>query len=114
MIDASRLDTYARSQTYEDRTLVRVSVRRTEDDTYASGWRYTLHYGRLTPGPETLPDGTLRRYDNSHERTKGHECHVAPDPEPRTIDFPGMPSLYERFWREIPKRRFDPPENRDR
>ncbi|ELY83999.1 hypothetical protein C485_16160 [Natrinema altunense JCM 12890] len=42
----------------------------TDDDAYPSGWRYTLHYGRLTPGPETLEDGTLRRYDNAHRIRK--------------------------------------------
>lgn len=62
----------------------------------------------LTAGPETLDDGTIRRYDNAHEGTKGHERHVAPDPEPETIDFPGIELLYERFWDEIPKRRFGP------
>lgn len=53
--------------------------------------------------PRTLEDGTIRRYDNSHERTKGHELHVAPDPEPNRIEFPGMVGLRERFWNEIPK-----------
>jgi hypothetical protein len=53
----------------------------------------------------TLDDGVIRRYDNSHEKTKGHELHVAPDPEPQTIAFPGMVSLYERFWDDIPKPR---------
>nr|WP_165383936.1 hypothetical protein [Natrinema altunense] len=33
----------------------------TDDDAYPSGWRYTLHYGRLTPGPETLEDGQSKR-----------------------------------------------------
>lgn len=55
----------------------------------------------------TLDDGTIRRYDNSHEDTKGHELHVAPDPEPRSIEFAGMVDLWERFWREIPKSALD-------
>jgi hypothetical protein len=97
------LDGYDRSHVYEDGTVVRVSVRRTTDDTYPSGWRYTLHYGALTPCSETLEDGTIRRYDNAHEATKGHELHVAPEPDPRQIEFPGMEELYERFWDEIPK-----------
>lgn len=86
-------------------------IRRTTADGYPSGWRYALHYGALDPEESpvpTLADGTIRRYDNAHEDTKGHELHVAPDPEPRTVEFPGMVELYERFWDEIPKRRVDP------
>ena len=40
---------------------------------------------------------------NSHEDTKGHELHVAPNPEPEIIEFPGMVELWKRFWSEIPK-----------
>jgi hypothetical protein len=61
--------------------------------------------------PETLDDGTIRRYDNAHEDTKGHELHVAPDPEPRTVEFPGILDRYERFWDEVPKSRSGPSEN---
>lgn len=104
------LDGYNETNVYQDGTLVRISIQRTEDDAYPSGWRYTLHYGKLTPDAETLDDGTIRRYDNSHEDTKGHELHEAPDPEPRTIEFPGMEALYERFWDEIPVSRFGPRE----
>ena len=50
----------------------------------------------------------LRRYDNAHEDTKGHELHIAPEPEPVTVEFPGMIELYDRFWAEIPKQRVDP------
>ena len=50
--------------------------------------------------------GTIRRYDNSHEDTKGHELHVAPDPDPDSITFPGMVALWERFWSDIPKSAF--------
>jgi hypothetical protein len=57
--------------------------------------------------PDTLDDGTIRRYDNSHEDTKGHELRVAPDPEPTTIEFPGMVELRDRFWSEIPKEAFE-------
>ena len=58
-------------------------------------------------GPaRTLADGTIRRYDNSHEDTKGHELHVAPDPDQDIITFPGMVELWERFWSEIPKTEF--------
>jgi hypothetical protein len=86
--DEDDLDGYTRANVYEDDTVVRVSVRRTESSAYPSGWRYTLHYGSLEPESDTLEDGTIRRYDNSHEDTKGHELHVAPDPEPETIEFP--------------------------
>jgi hypothetical protein len=93
---------------YADGTLVRVFVMRTTQDTYPSGWAYKLHYGATEPNPpETLDDGTIRRYDNSHEDTKGHELHVAPDPEPTIIEFPGMVTLWDRFWREIPKTEFE-------
>lgn len=105
---ADDLDEYSGARVYEDDTVVRVSSRRTDDDVYPSGWRYTFHYGALVAGPETLDDGTIRRYDNAHEITKGHELHVAPDPEPRRIEFPGIEDLYERFWDEIPKPRFGP------
>lgn len=105
---ADDFDGYERTKIYEDDTLVRISIRRTEDESYPSGWRYTLHYGALTPGSETLEDGTIRRYDNSHEDTKGHELHVAPDPEPKAVDFPGIEELYEQFWDEIPTIRFGP------
>jgi hypothetical protein len=40
----------------------------------------------------------LLRYDNAHERTKGHERHTRNGVE--TLDFPGMLALYERFKRE--------------
>lgn len=91
---------------YDDGTFVRMAVRRTADATYSSGWRYALHYGARNPDAievPTLADGTIRRYDNSHEDTKGHELHIAPDPEPTIIKFPGMVELYEQFWSEIPK-----------
>lgn len=104
------LDGYERTQVYDDGTLVRLSIRRTDDDSYPSGWRYTLHYGALSAGPRTLEDGTIRRFDNAHEDTKGHELHAAPDEEPTQVEFPGMEELYERFWDEIPKRRFGPSE----
>ena len=90
--------------TFPDGTLVRAFCLRTTRDAYPSGWAYTLHYGATCPDPpRTLDDGTIRRYDNAHEDTKGHELHVAPDPEPEEIEFPGMVTLWRRFWREIPK-----------
>lgn len=99
------LDGYSISRVYADGTVVRITIRRTDDATYPSGWRYTFHYGKLTPTAKTLDDGTIRRYDNAHERTKGHECHTAAPDAPDRIDFPGIVALYERFWDEIPKSR---------
>lgn len=110
---AKKLNGYDDATIYEDRRVVRISIRRTGDDAYPPGWRYTFHYGALSPGPETLDDGTIRRYDNAHEKTKGHERHVAPDPNPETIEFPGIEKLYERFWDEIPKPRFGPETDSD-
>lgn len=57
--------------------------------------------------PRTLEDGTIRRDGNAHERKKGHQLHVAPDPETEQIDFPGMAALWQRFWEEIPKPEMD-------
>jgi len=105
---ADMLDGYEQANVYPDGTVVRISVRRTSDAAYPSGWRYTFHYGALTAGDDTLADGTIRRYDNAHERTKGHELHLAPDPEPTVVEFPGIEDLYERFWDAIPKDRFGP------
>jgi len=69
-----------------------VRIRRTDDDTYPSGWDYTLHYG-------TTEDETLLRYDNAHERTKGHERHTGDEVE--DIEFPCMSALLARFQHEV-------------
>lgn len=101
------LDGVSEGMKYPDGAVVRVFCMRTADEAYPSGWAYKLHYGAIEPDPpRTLADGTIRRYDNSHEDTKGHELHVAPDPTPETVDFPGMVALWERFWGEIPKSEF--------
>ena len=63
------LDKFDRSHVFADVTVVRVSVRRTGDDSSPSGWRSTVHYGALEPGAAALDDGTIRRYDNAHEAT---------------------------------------------
>jgi hypothetical protein len=76
----------------EDGYVVAVTIRQTEDDIYPCGWDYSLHLGKV--GGETI-----LRYDNAHERTKGHERHIHDDVE--TIDFPGMLTLYDRFKREV-------------
>nr|WP_236045106.1 DUF6516 family protein [Halomicroarcula nitratireducens] len=80
----------------------------TDRDAYPSGWTDKLQYGATEPDPlRTLADGTIRRYDNSHEDTKGHELHGASDPDPDIIKFPGMVELWERFWSEIPRSEFE-------
>jgi hypothetical protein len=102
------IDDISQVTKFRDRTLGRVFVMRTMWDAYPSAWAYKLHYGAMEPTPpQTLDDGTIRRYDNSHEDTKGHELHTAPDPEPKTIEFPGMVELWNRFWSEIPKDEFE-------
>jgi hypothetical protein len=102
------LDGVSGVRKFPDGTVVRVFCMRTDSDAYPSGWAYKLHYGAIEPDPpRTLHDGTIRRYDNSHEDTKGHERHVAPDSEPDKIKFPGMVELWERFWSEIPKSEFE-------
>lgn len=69
-----------------------VTIIKTDDATYPSGWRYALHYGEI--GGETL-----LRYDNAHEREKGHERHTPQATE--TIEFPGMSRLYRKFQLEL-------------
>jgi len=105
------LDGHSLQRRYEDDTYIRIMIRRTNSNAYPSGWRYALQYGAVDPSAvetPTLEDGTIRRYDNAHEDTKGHELHAAPDQEPSIIDFPGMVELYVQFWDEIPKPREDP------
>lgn len=68
-----------------------VTIRQTNDDKYPCGWDYSLHLGRVE-------GATVLRYDNAHERTKGHECHASGEVE--IIDFPGMLALYDRFTQE--------------
>lgn len=88
-------------ETVEDYTIKRdarvesVTIRRTEDQQYPSGWDYSLHYGVI--GGETI-----LRYDNAHERTKGHERHTPDGTE--EIEFPGMGALLDRFQREVDAR----------
>lgn len=61
---------------------------------------HSLHFGARSPeaaaafGLEADDDGTILRYDNAHERTKGHERHTAHEVE--RIEFPGMSELHAR------------------
>jgi len=68
-----------------------VTIRQTKDEKYPCGWDYSLHLGEVG-------GDTVLRYDNAHERTKGHERHTRDGVE--IIDFPGMLTLYDRFIRE--------------
>ena len=79
-------------ETTDGRYVESVTVIRTGSEAYPSGWKYSLHFG-------TLNGETLLRYDNAHERTKGHERHTENGVE--TIEFPGMEQLYDRFRSEI-------------
>lgn len=83
--------TVADWQDVEANYVVDVTIRRTEGEQYPSGWDYSLHLGEIG-------GKTILRYDNAHERTKGHERHT--ESEVEIIDFPGMLTLYDRFKRE--------------
>ena len=76
----------------EDGYVVDVTIRQTEDEKYPCGWDYSLHLGEVG-------GDTVLRYDNAHERTKGHERHTREGDE--RIEFPGMLALYDRFKREV-------------
>ena len=76
----------------EDGYVVAVTIRQTEAEKYPSGWDYGLHLG-------DVGGDTILRYDNAHERAKGHERHTQDGVE--IIEFPGMLTLYDRFRREV-------------
>lgn len=86
--------TVADWQDVESGYVVDVTIRQTEDEQYPCGWDYSLHLGEVG-------SDTVLRYDNAHERTKGHECHTGTDVE--VIEFPGMLALYDQFKREAEK-----------
>lgn len=77
---------------YQEQLVESVTIRTTDDPAYPSGWDYSLHLG-------TVEGDLVVRYDNAHERTKGHERH-APDGT-ETFEFPGMFQLLARFEREV-------------
>jgi len=83
--------TIADWQDVEDGSVGDVTIRQTDAEVYPSGWDYSLHLG-------VVGGDTLLRYDNAHERTKGHERHTRDGVD--TVEFPGMLALYERFKRE--------------
>jgi hypothetical protein len=83
--------TVADWQDVEGHYVVDVTIRQTDDKQYPSGWDYSLHL-------REVGGDTILRYDNAHERTKGHERHTGDDVE--VIEFPGMLMLYDRFKRE--------------
>lgn len=76
----------------EEGTVESVTVVKTDDDEYPSGWKYRLHYG-------TIDGETLVRYDNSHEKQKGHEKHTGE--EVREIKFSTMENLLQRFHQDV-------------
>ena len=78
----------------DGRYVKHIRVRRTDDEKYPCGFDYALHYG-------TVDGETLLRYDNAHERSKGHERHTADGVT--EIAFPGMTALIERFEEEVDK-----------
>jgi hypothetical protein len=82
-------------QAVEDGYVVNVTIRKTEDKTYPCGWDYSLHLGEVG-------GDTVLRYDNAHERLKGHERHTRDEVE--QIEFPGMLVLYDRFIQEVEER----------
>lgn len=76
-----------------DGYVVSVTIRRTDDPQYPSGWDYSLHLGEV--GGETI-----LRYDNAHPESKGHERHTR-DGNETNRDFPGMKRLYQTFIDEV-------------
>jgi hypothetical protein len=72
-------------------TTIRDSYSR-QYEKYPSGRDYGLHLGEVG-------GDTILRYDNAHERTKGHERHTQDGVE--IIEFPGMLTLYNRFKRDV-------------
>lgn len=84
--------TVADWQTVEDGYVVDVTIRKTDRETYPCGWDYSLHLGEVG-------GDTALRYDNAHERTKGHERHTRDEVE--QIEFPGKLTLYDRFVEEV-------------
>lgn len=75
-------------QDVEDGYVINVTIRQTTDNKYPCGWAYSLHLGEIG-------GNTILRYDNAHERTKGHERHT--EDEVELIEFPGMLPLYDQF-----------------
>ena len=91
-----------------DESVIHVFCMPTDRDAYPSGRAYKHHYGATEPDPlRTLEDGTIRRYDTSHEETKWHELHVAPAPDLGSITFLGMVERWKRFWSELPNSEFE-------
>lgn len=69
-----------------------MTVVKTDDREYPSGWKYRLHYG-------TTEGETIVRYDNSHERSKGHERHIGD--RIAVIEFTSMTDVLQRFYRDV-------------
>jgi len=80
---------------------------RTDRDAYPSGWAYKLHYGATGRTPRTLDDGTIRRYDNSHEDTKGARTARCTGSRSRYNHVPGDGRTLGTILGEIPKSELD-------
>lgn len=80
----------------EEGTVEHVKIIRTDDPEYPSGWKYRLHYG-------TLDGETIVRYDNSHEKQRGHDRHVGDRTE--SVEFTTMQEIYRRFLEDVEKLR---------
>jgi len=67
--------------------VVDVTIRKTEDEKYPSGWDYSLHLGEVG-------SKTVLRYDNAHERSKGHERHTGEEEKPITGETEQLRNLW--------------------
>ncbi|PSP87816.1 hypothetical protein BRC90_09245 [Halobacteriales archaeon QS_4_69_34] len=67
------------------------TIRTTTAEGFPGRWKYSVHV-------EEIGGETVLRYDNAHERTKGHERHAADGVD--EIEFSGLLDLYDRFTRE--------------
>lgn len=76
---------------YTEGMVEAVTIRHTSDSSHPCGWKYSLHFGAVGA------DDPVVRYDNSHELSKGHECHTNDGVE--IIEFPGMKELHgDLIW----------------
>jgi hypothetical protein len=91
-----------------DESVIHVFCMRADRDAYPSERACKLHYGATEPDPlRTLENGTIRRYDTSHEEIKGHELHVTPAPDTGSITYVKMVERWKRFWSELPNSEFE-------
>ena len=77
-----------------------VSVRRTTDSSYPSGWKCSYHFGNDD-------QAWVRRLDNSHEDTKDHELHIHELDYALPIRFTSVVDLHLRWEQAIDEKRPD-------